>query len=446
MKNPSKELFDRVRGWCASNGLFSPGDRVLCALSGGADSVALLLVLQSLEGELGIELSAAHVNHMLRGAEADRDEEFCRELCAGRKIPFTALRGDAAALAKELGTGTEDGARELRYSLLKSLGTDKIAVAHNSDDNLETVVMRLVRGGGARGLSGIPPKNGNVVRPVMCLSRAETEAVCALFGQNFVTDSSNAEDVYVRNMVRHRIVGPMKELNPNVSGVVLENSLRIRDEDAWLDGEARRLMEENGGMSADLFQKAGPVLSRRMIRIAAEQAGANPDGKAVERLLEMSLSGKSRFCYDVTGKRFFGEYGKFRFGEAADGEDFSFDLSALGTVDVGPWRITLGGVKEDTQNIYRIFKIFTLSSDKILGGLQVRSARSSDLFKRNEKSGTKKLKRIFSDMKLLREERENMPVLADGEGVLFVPVLGANAGREIQGCGEEITVVFYKSI
>ena len=423
--------------------LLKTGDRITVALSGGADSTALLYGLLALREKFDLTVTAAHVNHMLRGAEADRDEAFCKSLCENLGIPFTALRGNAAELARKEGKSLEDGARELRYSLLATLGADRIAVAHNTEDNLETVIMRLARGGGARGLSGIPPKNGRVIHPVMCLSRAETEEICRNAGAGFVTDSSNLSDDYTRNLIRHKIMPVMAELNPAAAALALENSAFLRQEDAFLDSRARELLESSGQMDIELFKTAGEVLSRRILRIEAEKAGAELDGRTAQKLYELAISGKSRFYFDVPGKRFYGEYGRFRFGEKTEGNKFSFSLVPGTPVDTGVWTVEILPHKE--ENIYRKFNIFTLSSDKIQNGLKIRSVRDGDRFCRNEKSGTKTLKKLFSDMKLPRTERETLPVCADGEGVLFVPGLGENFSRRpFTGDGEIFDIVFTK--
>ncbi|MGN1452233.1 MAG: tRNA lysidine(34) synthetase TilS [Eubacteriales bacterium] len=448
MKSRNKRYYlEKTLCWIRERELIRGGEAVLCALSGGADSVAMTLLLKELSETLGIRVCAAHVNHMLRGGEAQRDEDFCRGLCGERGIPFTALRGDAAALAAELGTGTEDAARELRYGLLFSLGADLVAVAHNADDNLETVIMRLVRGGGARGLAGIPPGNRNVIRPIMCLTRAETEEVCREFGADFVTDSTNLSDDCTRNIVRHRVTGELRGLNPSISELVLANSIRLREEDAFLDGIAAEKLAENGGtLSAELFESCGPVLSRRMLRIAAGRAGAEIDGEMTEKLLSLSLGGKSRFSFDVGKGVYFGEYGVFRFGKTEAPEDFDFELSEGKSVEIGKWRVRVQKEAFGEQKIYRIFKTFAINSDRIHGGLRVRNARSGDVFRKNAKSGSKKLGKLYSDMKFPMEVRKTLPVLADGEGVIFVPGIGPNAARDFGGTGRVLEIVFEKRI
>lgn len=443
MKNRSKDaVTQKVLEWIASLNMVSEGDRVLCALSGGADSVAMTLVLNENREALGIEVIAAHVNHMLRGAEADRDEAFCRAFCVRHGIPFFPLRGDAAKLSRELGSGLEDAARTLRYSLLNGIPADRIAVAHNADDNLETVVMRLARGGGTRGLSGIPPVNGKVIRPIMVLSRNEVEEFCCSRGENWVTDSTNLSDDYTRNKVRHRVISELKELNPNVAGLVLENALRMRAEDAYLDREAGRLISEAGGLTSALLASSDPVLSRRMIRLEGEKAGVSADGKTVEKLLKLALSGKSRFYYDVSGSRFVGEYGKLRFEKAGEAEEFCFELTPEKHVETPLWRITMVPHGSEIKNIYRKFNIFSLNSDKIQGRLVVRSRRAGDMFSRNRGAGTKKLSRIFSDMKMEKAIRSTLPLLADDGGVIYVPKLGPNSSRSSLENGSDFDIIF----
>ncbi|MBQ1222688.1 MAG: tRNA lysidine(34) synthetase TilS [Oscillospiraceae bacterium] len=443
MKNRSKDaLTEKVLEWIGSLNLVSKGEKVLCAFSGGADSVAMTLILHENREALGIDVVAAHVNHMLRGAEADRDEEFCRCFCERHGIPFYPLRGDAAKLAAELGTGTEDAARTLRYSLLSGISADRIAVAHNADDNLETVVMRLARGGGTRGLSGIPPVNGKVIRPIMVLSRSEVEEFCRLRSESWVTDSTNLSDDYTRNKIRHRVISELKELNPNVCGLVLENSLRMRAEDAYLDREAEELIAAEGGLTVRILEGADPVIAKRMIRIEGDKKGVSLDGKTVEKLLALSLSGKSRFYYHVSGCRFVGEYGRLRFEKSEEAEEFCFELSADRPVETARWRITMVPRGSEIKNVYRKFNIFSLNSDKIQGTLVVRSRRSGDMFSRNRGAGTKKLSRVFSDMKTEISLRNTLPLLADDGGVIYVPMIGANSRREPAAKDPDFDIIF----
>ena len=188
----------KVLAWCRGRALFPAGATVTAALSGGADSVAMLHLLRSLKGELGITLRAAHYNHHLRGEASDRDEDFCRELCHELGVPLRCGGGDVAAFARERKISLELAARKLRYDFLLS-GDGLVATAHNAGDSLETVLMNLTRGAALRGLCGIPPKRDCVVRPLLCLSRREIEDYLACHGLPHVNDESNCGAFCRRN-------------------------------------------------------------------------------------------------------------------------------------------------------------------------------------------------------------------------------------------------------
>ena len=172
------------------------GERLLVGLSGGADSAALLLCLN----ELGYDVSACHVNHCIRGEEADRDQHFCERLCEGLGIGITVRRVDVPAYCRANPVSEEEGARLLRYNALQEISADKICTAHNLDDCLETTLFNLARGSGLKGIASIPPVRGNIIRPLIECSREEIEAYLAERGQNFVTDSTNLLDEYSRKL------------------------------------------------------------------------------------------------------------------------------------------------------------------------------------------------------------------------------------------------------
>ena len=194
-------MLDTVKRTISDYMMLETGENVLVALSGGADSAALLLSLR----ELGYSVRAFHLNHCLRGAESDRDEAFCRRLCEKLGVELTVERVDIAAAAGD--SAVEETARRIRYARLEHAAHGaKIAVAHNADDNLETMLFHLVRGTGAKGLTGIPPVRGRIIRPLIEVERREIEAFLRERGQDFVTDSTNADTVYTRNRLRQEVV------------------------------------------------------------------------------------------------------------------------------------------------------------------------------------------------------------------------------------------------
>ena len=208
---------------------------VTVALSGGADSMALLFSLNSLKDVLGITVKAAHLNHLIRGDEAFRDEEFVKGVCEKLGIELFIKRADIPLLAKEKGISTELAARETRYEFLESVASGgAVATAHTASDNLETVIYNLTRGSGIDGIAGIPAKRDIFIRPLILCTRSQIDDYCAKHEISFVTDSSNLSDDYTRNKIRHNIVPVLKEINPSVENTVLRSSLILKEDAEYL--------------------------------------------------------------------------------------------------------------------------------------------------------------------------------------------------------------------
>lgn len=207
----------KVRDTIKDNALIQSGDRVLLALSGGPDSLCLLHILNDLKGMLGFELSALHLNHMIRGAAADEDEAFLTEHCKSLGVPLFAEHADIPALSKQSGKSLEETGREVRYKLLKEKGFDKIAVAHNKNDQAETVLMRILRGTGVKGLAAMEYKREDgIIRPLLDTERAEIEKYCKENNLNPRIDKTNEETDYTRNKIRLELIPILKEYNPNI--------------------------------------------------------------------------------------------------------------------------------------------------------------------------------------------------------------------------------------
>ncbi|WP_300704553.1 tRNA lysidine(34) synthetase TilS [Bacteroides sp.] len=209
--------------------LFSSEDKILVALSGGADSVALLRLLLT----LGYTCEAAHCNFHLRGAESDRDESFVRQLCKDLQVPLHIIHFDTEKEAEERHISIEMAARELRYGWFENIrnecGANVIAVAHHQDDSVETLLLNLIRGTGINGLRGIQPKNGNIVRPLLCLDRKEIIDYLQDIKQVYVTDSTNLQDEYTRNKIRLNLLPMMQDINPSVKESILKTSQHLND-------------------------------------------------------------------------------------------------------------------------------------------------------------------------------------------------------------------------
>ena len=219
--------------------MFPAGSRVLCAVSGGADSMCLLHWLGSSAEALGISVSAAHFEHGIRGEESLRDMAFVEETCRAMGIPLFTGRGKVPEYAEERAMGLEEAARELRYQFLEKTagenGFDRIATAHNADDNAETVIFNLVRGSGSAGLCGIPPVRGIIVRPLLETTRAEIEAYLEEHGVSHIEDSSNSSRQYSRNKIRLQVMPVLREINPSASRAILRTGDMLREDNRLLE-------------------------------------------------------------------------------------------------------------------------------------------------------------------------------------------------------------------
>lgn len=241
-------MIDRVLQTNRRFSLFSPGDSIVVALSGGADSVALLHLLYSIKEKYDLTLCAAHLNHGIRGEEAQRDEKFCKILCKNYNLPFFVEHKDIPLLAAERGQSEELCGREERYAFLQAVASKqnaKIATAHTASDNAETLIFNLSRGASVAGASGIPPKRGNIIRPLIGQTRAQIEEYCRENELSYVTDSTNLSEDYTRNKIRSRLVPLFKELNPSFENAALrftQSAAQTRD---YLNFQAQKALDES---------------------------------------------------------------------------------------------------------------------------------------------------------------------------------------------------------
>ena len=304
--------------------LLKPGLRLAVGLSGGADSVALLRALAERSRELGLVIHAAHLHHGLRGAEADADREFCRELAESLDLPFhesqvdTAARALADHEARKAAETIEAAARRLRYGWFRELMedgvVDAVATGHTRDDQAETVLAKFLRGAWTEGLSGIHPvvefPEGRIVRPLLAAGRAEIEAYLGRLGQAWREDSSNRHLTFTRNRIRHELLPVLEEWNPRLREHLAQMAELARDEETWWESELERLGPQlilpgkpvrGGGRAAgdglaieiNRLAELPPAVQRRVLRHAAAQLGAAPDFDATEALRDLALAGRA---------------------------------------------------------------------------------------------------------------------------------------------------------
>ncbi len=418
------------------------GMRVLCAVSGGADSVYLLH--RCLEGAAGrgFEVFAAHYNHCLRGEESERDERFVRSLCEGLGVELRVGRGDVAAYAAEKGLGTEEAARELRYAFLEraadSLRCDTIATAHNADDNAETVLLALVRGSGAKGLAGIPPRRGRIARPMLGITRREIEAYLAERGIGHVEDSTNASLDYTRNRIRALVMPALREINPGFAAAAGRASALLRADDAYLEGLAEEFLAAYPGGRVDCAALAAApwsVASRVVRRLAPFPPGLGH----VEAVLALARAGRG--AADLPGARFFAENGVLRVGEPERRSIAPRELAVPGVTEIGEagWIIT-AEIVEDAREIHTSLNTFSFQYENICGTICCTSRRPGDELRQVNRGCTKKLKDLFAERGVPASERDSVPVLRDSLGVIAAAGFG-QAERTLARPGSRAVIV-----
>ena len=410
-------MLNNVENFLRRYEMVQPGDAVAVALSGGADSTALLYALFLLREKLGITVEAYHYNHHLRGEESDRDEAFVKALCDRLDIRLHLAGGQITAGKK----GLEASAREARYRCFESY-PGKVATAHTADDNAETVLMHLVRGTGLKGLGGIAPTRGNIIRPMLGVTR---EQVLAFLEENclgFVEDSSNAGDAFLRNRLRHHVMPLLTAENPRLAENLSAMALRLRQDEAALDRAAD--YEQLPDVAA-LRQLEPAVRSRMLERFLKENGVKEPEAEHIALAESLVFSEKpsasGHFPGGITVCRNYDLLTVCREEQLPE----SVLLPTEGTVELPQWGLRITCHKADSlENTGDVFTV------QPAGPVILRSRRPGDAMRLP--GGTKLLKKLFIDRKIPAQQRDRIPVLADAQGVLAVYDIGVNLDRKAQ--------------
>lgn len=391
--------------------MITQGDHVVCAVSGGADSVALLFGMYLLREKLGITLSAAHFNHHLRFEESDRDEAFVRDFCNRYDIPLVV----GEAQVKSGKKGLEAAAREARYTFFATL-PGKIATAHTADDNAETVLMHLVRGTGLRGLGGIAPVNGNIIRPMLTVTRQEVLAFIKEYALPFVEDSSNATDEFLRNRLRHGVMPLLKQENPKLAENMSQMAMALREDASALE------VADASCTVAQLREMSPALRSRALYRFLKENGVSEPERSHIRAVEALLFSEKPSARANLPGGVAVGrEYDRLVLLEN-DATPEAVELRPGETVQLPQWGFVISCVlAEEIVNTRDIFTVHTA------GPVVLRARQAGDSMRLNV--GTCPLKKLFIDRKIPAHRRNHIPVLVDARGVLGVWGIGANVDR-----------------
>jgi tRNA(Ile)-lysidine synthase len=406
-------MLNKLGSFIRQQDLISAGDQVICAVSGGADSMALLFAMYLLKEKMSIRLAAAHFNHNLRGSESDADEAFVREFCDRYDIPVYV--GSAAVVAGE--KGLEAAAREARYGFFATL-PGKIATAHTADDNAETVLMHLVRGTGLKGLGGIAPCRGNVIRPLLSVTRQE---VCAFLQEYHIPhreDSSNQTDEFLRNRLRHHVMPLLRAENPSLAENLSATALRLRQDEIVLQ-ECATLTEP---LEVQWLRDQNPAIRSRILEQFLKKHGVRePEAAHIAQAEALAFSDNpsafARFPGNVLIRR---QYDHLIVAEEPAVLE-SVVLSCPCELEWGDYYIEC----RPAEQIIHTKEIFTICPQ---GNVTLRSRMAGDSIRLS--GGTKPLKKLFIDRKIPAAQRSGIPVFADDGGVLAVYGLGTDEKRK----------------
>ncbi|WP_455795256.1 tRNA lysidine(34) synthetase TilS [Clostridium butyricum] len=436
-------MYKKVMSYIKDNNLIKSGDKVLVALSGGPDSVCLLNILYNLKAELNIEIGAAHLNHLLRDKDAFEDEEYVKTLCKSLDIPCFVKRVDINKYSKDKKMSSEMAGRDARYNffddIVKDQGYTKIATAHNANDQAETILFRLMRGSGIEGLCGIKVRRDKIIRPILCLSRKEVEEYIEINNLKPRIDKTNFEKIYNRNKIRLDMIPYIKEnFNEDIIQTLNRMSVLLQKDNEFIENSARSFYEKHCIEQSDYF-----IIKKEMF-----------DNKeaVVTRVIRYALTNFSKTHYDFEMKHIYEicNLAKNNSGKAIDlpnkiyaeniyGDIYIKERININNIDVkqeivvnkneingkkiffNDENIEFSVLKNDSNldlNQNNFIKYFDF--DKINDSISLRKRKNGDKIIPLGMKGSKKIKDLFIDMKVPKEERDCIPLLCFDENISWI--------------------------
>lgn len=424
---------------------FSPkGKHIILGFSGGADSSALFDLLYKNREVYDYTLSALHVNHMIRAAEADRDEEFCKALCENHSIKIEVVRTDVPKLASDRSKGLEETARDVRYAAFENecrkYGNNTlVATAHNADDNAETVIFNLVRGTSLAGLSGIKPRRGNIIRPILLSTKEEIIGYCEENCVKYIVDSTNSDTAYTRNRIRHLVIPELKKVNPALCEALIRTGNLINADNEYIDAAASDFICKNVTDTVDLnkLNTLHIAVKSRVVRDFLKSNGAS-------EISEIHIADVLSLCENAV------PHSKVSLPGMVSARIENGSLTVCNTVRIKEpvsfchkieYGVTIipetgdivARIKEsDTEalekfkNVYKIFIQTRVTSATIVGDVFVRPRHEGDKISINGVS--RKVKKLLSEICPDLEIREKLPLFCDGDSIIWVPGARSRTG------------------
>ncbi len=442
-------MYNKVISTIEQNKMLMNGTTVIAAVSGGADSMALLSILVRMKEKYNLKLIAAHVNHGLRGAESERDENFVRCYCEKNSIEIQILKTNISELASISGEGMEQCGRRVRYDFFGSLNECAlIATAHTLSDRIETILFNLTRGSALKGLCGIPAVRNNIIRPLIECTRREIEEYCLNNCLPYIIDSTNTNDNFTRNHIRMNIIPQLARINPRFEQAILRCSESLAIDENLLNQLSVELLEYitvgSGSYQTAGLMNAHPSLRKRALaKILQTHSGTAPEGKQIDALESLLCKGgrlqiqNSVILTSDSGLLMVNRH-------EVEYEEWQFDLNN-GAFQMNDKSIVTKIVNkidfENIQNIHKNILDNCLDYDKIIGNSVIRSRCAGDKIRLSKRHCTKSIKKLFNEASVPVWCRNRVAIIADNAGVLWVESFGVDERCEITTSTERILMI-----
>ena len=438
----------RVQDFIRKQQLFADEAKILVALSGGADSVALLRILL----RLGYHCHAVHCNFHLRGEESNRDEQFVTDLCRMLGVPCEVVHFDTTAYASEHKQSIEMAARELRYREFERLrqahGLDTIAVAHHQDDAVETLLLNLIRGAGINGLTGMKVKNGHVVRPLLCLTRDEVVGYLDLLGQPYVTDSTNLTDAYARNKVRLNLLPLMEQINPAAKENIMQAALHLGEaatiyNNVIEETKTRLVTPQAEGIDIDIAALLATEVPQAYLFEIVHPYGFN-SAQAAD--ISRSLTAEAGRVFESADYTLLRDRTHLLLRRkvtpiVADGIGYTLPLEGSLQLPDGTQLVVTTIEPDTTWSVPKHSDVLCLDLARISQPLTLRHPQQGDRFCPFGMKGSKLLSDFYNDLKLPHTEKAKQWVLCHGEEIVWAVGLRSSERYRLKGATERVICV-----
>lgn len=433
--------------------MLQQNDTVVVGLSGGADSTALLHFLLSVREELNLRIIACHINHMLRGDEADGDENFVRKICNENSVELRVLRVDVNKEAQKRKIGTEECGRQIRYEFFEKTAAEfnaKIATAHTASDNAETVIFNMTRGCGIKGLCGIPPVRDNIIRPLIEVTRTEIEEYCRTNGYDFVTDSTNLERDYTRNKIRLDVIPVLKNINPSLESTIARMSTQMRQNEKFITDCAEKSLAEAetpSGYKTTILSRLDDTLLSVALSLLVKKHNIIPEAKHIELIKKIVYnSGAVNLKNNITAVSKQGFLRIISSVHHQENEIISYTNQNLITINNKKISILLMNIDEFNKykKINNLVFNNSMDYDTIPFNRVFRTRKSGDVFTLPKRNITKSLKKYFIELKVPQEKRDEIILFASGSDILWIEGIGVSKKYRVSTDTKKVLVLEIK--